>query len=220
MVWRTKALLLDLDGTLLDDRAATRAGLEAFLTFHARTDTGFSRDEQLSLWRSISARHWQCYETGEITFAEQRRRRVREFLGRPLSDEEADEAFEPYRDSYERSWRLLPGVAEFLVRTKHIPKAIVTNGDREQQLRKAKRIGLHEHVVGVVTPSDCGHWKPHPSIFLAAASMLRVSPNDCLMIGDDPIRDIEPAKALGMDCLLVEAGYEDRVFSALLRAPP
>ena len=219
MVRRTKAILLDLDGTLLDDRTATHSALDAFLTFHARNDTGLSRDEQLGVWRSISTRHWQRYEEGEITFAEQRRWRVREFLGSRLSDREADAAYEPHRDAYERSWRLLPGVSEFLARTHRIPKVIVTNGDREQQLRKTQRLGLHEHVVAVVTPSDCGHWKPHPSLFLAAAAILRVDPSECLMIGDDPVRDIEPAKELGMDCLLVEAGHEGRAFSTLFQAP-
>jgi FMN phosphatase YigB (HAD superfamily) len=45
--------------------------------------------------------------------------------------------------------------------------------------------------------------------------MLGVEPFECLMIGDDSVRDIEPARKLGMQCLLVEAGSEERVFSCL-----
>lgn len=212
-----RAILLDLDDTLLDDRSATQSALDAFMTFHAGALPGVSRDDMLGLWRSIAARHWLRYESGEITFVEQRRHRVREFLQQPLTDEEADEAYRPYGDIYACSWRLLPGVAEFFDAMRHVPKVVVTNGEREQQLRKLRATGLSEHVVGVVTPADCGHWKPHPTIFLMALRLLGFEPGECLMIGDDPVRDIEPAKRLGMRCLLVQAGYAERLFSSVAR---
>lgn len=212
-----RAILLDLDDTLLDDRHATQTALDEFMTFHAEALPGVSRDHMLALWRSIAARHWLRYESGEITFVEQRRERVREFLRRPLTEEEADEAYRPYGEAYAASWRLLPGVTEFLATMRHVPKVIVTNGEREQQLRKLRVTGLSEHVVGVVTPADCGQWKPHPTIFLTALRLLGVEPGECLMIGDDPVRDIEPAKRLGMRCLLVEAGYAERSFSNVAR---
>jgi putative hydrolase of the HAD superfamily len=208
-----RAILLDLDDTLLDDRRATRLGLDAFLGFHRPSDR--NRDELLTAWRTIAARHWQRYEAGEISFLEQRRCRVREFLGRQLTDEEADAAVQPYLTAYQQAWRLLPGVAQLLDRTRHIPKVIITNGERDQQLRKLAAAGLADHVIGVVTPGDCGHAKPHERIFLAAVAMLGVEPFECLMIGDDSVRDIEPARKLGMQCLLVEAGSEERVFSCL-----
>lgn len=188
--------------------------LEAFFAAHR---LGIEDKERLlASWRSIAVRHWTRYESGEISFAEQRRCRVREFLGQALSDKEADEAFLPYLNEYERSWRLLPGARAFLERTRHIRKVIITNGDRDQQMRKIQMTGLTEHVVGVVTPSDCGHWKPHPRIFLAGLAMLGVSAPECLMIGDDELRDIEPARRLGMPHFRVEAGYEERSLSAIV----
>lgn len=234
-----KALLLDLDDTLLDDRTAIRIALDAFLAFHGigvgdasgEPDshspplsiersitagrrkgrgvraTGESIDDVLNRWRAISRRHWLRFESGRVSFQEQRRDRVREFLGRSMNDAEADEAFTPFVDAYENSCRLLPGVDEFLAATLHVPKVIVTNGEREQQNRKVDLTGLREHVMGVITPSDCGYWKPHAGIFLAAVTMLDVLPADCIMIGDDRIRDIEPAVELGMGSFLVEAGH-------------
>jgi putative hydrolase of the HAD superfamily len=203
-----RGILLDLDDTLIDDRSSTHAALEAFLIAHQLDTAG--REEVLVTWRAIAARHWQRYEAGEVSFLEQRRCRVRDFLGRQLTDEEADEAFSPYASEYERSWKLLPGVAEFLERTRHIPKVIITNGERDQQLRKVRATGLSKHVAGVVTPSDCGHWKPHPSIFLAGLAMLGAMAAECLMVGDDEVRDIEPARKLGMRCFIVERGHEKR----------
>lgn len=53
---------------------------------------------------------------------------------------------------------------------------------------------------------DCGHWKPLPEIFLAALALLNLDPEQCLMIGDDPVRDIQPSKLLGMQCFQVDTG--------------
>jgi putative hydrolase of the HAD superfamily len=209
-----RGILLDLDDTLIDDRSSTRAALEAFLNAHQLDKS--SHKELVVAWAAIAARHWLRYEAGEVSFLEQRRCRVRDFLGRQLSDEEADQAFLPYATAYERSWKLLPGVAEFLDRTRHIRKVIITNGERSQQLHKVRATGLAEHVVGVVTPSDCGHWKPHPNIFLAGLAILGASAPECLMVGDDEVRDIEPARRLGMRCFVVEAGHEKRDISRLV----
>jgi len=208
-----RGILLDLDDTLIDDRSSTRAGLEAFLVAHQLDKAS---EEALVAWRAIAARHWLRYEAGEVSYLEQRRCRVRDFLRRQLSDQEADEAFLPYASAYERSWRLLPGVSEFLERTRHIPKVIITNGEREQQLRKVRATGLSQHVVGVVTPSDCGHWKPHPNIFLAGLAMLGAAAAECLMVGDDEVRDIEPATKLGMRSFIVETGHASRDIRQLI----
>jgi FMN phosphatase YigB (HAD superfamily) len=39
--------------------------------------------------------------------------------------------------------------------------------------------------------------------------MLHAQPVECLMIGDDPICDIEPARKLGMKHFLVEYGHKE-----------
>ncbi|HZF30822.1 MAG TPA: HAD family hydrolase [Gammaproteobacteria bacterium] len=198
-------LLLDLDDTLVDDRGATRAAFRAFLTYHG-VGRGSNESELLDRWREIMARQWERYERGELTFHEQRRERAREFLGKPLGDAAADEAMRPYFDAYQRSWALLPDVAVFLARTLHVPKVVVTNGERSQQLRKLAATGIGTHFAGVFAPGDCGFPKPHPEIFRAAARLIGVPVERCVMIGDDPARDIEPARALGMRAHRVEHG--------------
>lgn len=205
-----RPILIDLDDTLLDDRAATSAAFTAFVQAHATGFNQLSNAELLSSWRSIAARHWIRFEKGELSFLEQRRIRVCEFLGQELTDAEADNAFLPYLQAYEAAWKLFADVSEFLVKTANIPKVIVTNGDRDQQLRKVVATGLAAHFVGIVTPMDCGYWKPNPEIFIAAAHMLGAEPSSCIMIGDDPVRDIAPAKALGMKWFHVEREHTQR----------
>lgn len=210
-----KAVLFDLDDTLIDNRHAMRAALEAFL--RARGADPAQRAEQVAAWRAIALRHWMRYERGEISFAQQRRERVREFLHASLSDAAADRVLQPYLDAYRRAWRLLPGVIELLQSTRRIPKVIVTNGDRQQQMTKIRALGLDAYVHAVVTPDDCGHWKPHPAIFAAVLREVQAAASDCLMVGDDLARDIEPARHLGMRVFQVGAERGMRELGAVIQ---
>lgn len=205
-----KGILLDLDDTLLDDRKAAITAFEEFFKAHRPSCPYQSMAEARNAWREASARHWKLYELGKSSFQEQRRARVRHFFQRSMTDDEADQAFEPYRIAYEASWRTFDDCLTFFESTKNIPKVIVTNGDRTQQLHKLNTTGIHKHIMGVITPSDCGHWKPSSEIFLAALTALNLAPQQCLMIGDDPIRDIEPALRLGMVGFHVEPGNPDK----------
>ena len=193
-----RAIILDLDDTLINDRRASRIAFAALVHANRARLLPSSESARLANWRAITNRHWQRYEQGEITFVEQRLGRFGEFLGPKFSAAEIEEAVQLYLTSYESSWQLFPSVAEFFARTVDLPKVIVTNGQREQQTRKVEVTGLYKHVIGVVTPEDCGFWKPNAAIFLAAARILKAEPTSCLMIGDDLTRDIEPARRLGM----------------------
>jgi len=209
-------ILLDLDDTLIDDNSSTKIAFAAFVAAH-RDRLGDQPTPSLAdRWRTTFRQFWIQYEQGTLSFLEQRRLRVRAFFADDLTDLEADEAFVPYLHAYESSWKLLPGVSEFLARTEHIPKVILTNGDRQQQLKKVRNTGLLGHVVSVVTPEDCGGWKPKPDMFIAGAKILGVPPSTCVMIGDDIIRDIEPARALGMRCFHADPGIGRRVFDNIL----
>jgi len=213
-----RPILLDLDDTLVDDHRSTAIAFGALLEAHRASLDAKDASALLPQWRSIFARHWDRHERGEVSFQEQRRARIREFLRRELTDAEADEALLPYLRAYEASCQLLPGVREFLERSAHIPKVIVTNGDRQQQLRKVAVTGLRSHVAAVITPEDSGCWKPDHAMFRAGARCLGVAPGACIMVGDDPVRDIAPARELGMVCFEVERGRWHEAFEGALSA--
>jgi putative hydrolase of the HAD superfamily len=213
-----RAILLDLDDTLVDDHHATACGFRAFVAAHRDRLHGERERALLARWRAVQQDVWVRHERGELSFLEQRRLRVRAFLGEELSDATVDDAFLPYLHAYAQAWRLLPGVRRFLKRSAAIPKVILTNGHREQQLRKVAATGLLPHVVAVVTPQDCGSWKPQPEMFLHGARLLNVAPGECFMFGDDPVRDIEPGLRLGMACFRVERGRCSEAFERALSA--
>jgi putative hydrolase of the HAD superfamily len=212
-----RALLLDLDDTLMDERNSVRKAYLAFIEFHRR-ELDASADLLLPRWREIAIRHWLRFEHGEISFQEHRRERVREFLGRPFTDAEADAALAPYVAAYQASWRLFDEVPAFLRRTSAIPKIIITNGERNQQRQKVEHTGLSPFMRATLTPMDCDAWKPDPRIFLAATELLNVAPSDCAMLGDDEFRDIEPARQLGMKAFRVDAKDPERTLTRALDA--
>ena len=99
--------------------------------------------------------------------------------------------------------RLFPGIAELLarLRERRIAWGIVTN----KATRFTERI-----VAGLKLEPDCvacgdttAHLKPHPAPLLHAAQQIKVSPENCMYLGDD-LRDIRAMRdavfaALGMD---------------------
>lgn len=193
-----RGLLLDLDDTLFDERSTAR---QAFTTWHPARNTpraGEDIEQAFERWRQATDKHWKRHGAGEISFQDQRRERLREFLGQSLTDAQADALFEPYMQAYQSSWSLLRDTAEFLQRCAALPKVIVTNGPRAMQERKLSSLGLTAHFIGMVTPDDCGHAKPRPEIFHRALGLIGLPASACLMVGDDKVCDIEPAQALGM----------------------
>jgi putative hydrolase of the HAD superfamily len=107
------AILLDLDGTLLDDQYAASQALAAFIDANKALLPDLKLADLLKFWRDISKKYWQQFERGELSFQVQRRLRVQAFLGKELSDQAADEAFLPYLISYENAWRCFPEVTDF-----------------------------------------------------------------------------------------------------------
>jgi FMN phosphatase YigB (HAD superfamily) len=98
-------VLFDLDDTLLDDRTATRI---AASLLHRRLGGPSSLDAFVAAWAKALAAYFPPYLAGELTFQGQRRERLRQVTGTPVSDEEADRVFEQYLADYQGAWSLFP----------------------------------------------------------------------------------------------------------------
>ena len=172
-------IFFDLDGTLLDHDAAERRGALAFAAAFGLEVSGF-----LEQWREVSGRQLGRFLAGEIGFAEQRRLRVREMLGRELSGDEADRVSKVYLDAYENGWRLYPDVLPCLERLQGARLGVITNGNREQQLAKLEATSILSSFTLVVASEDAGAAKPDPDIFRIACDRAGVLPAACTYIGD------------------------------------
>ena len=72
-----------------------------------------------------------------------------------------------------------------------------------------KRLELDPWLDAAVFCTDAGWRKPAPAIFWLALSQLRVEPQACLFVGDDPRWDLVGPRAMGMDtCLIDRRGSE------------
>ncbi len=90
---------------------------------------------------------------------------------------------------------------------------------------------LERLVSGAISSSEHGFMKPHPSIFQAALDLLGVIAGEAMMVGDSPLDDIEGARRIGMQAVLLRrSGVRPRwsatdldgvpVISSLAELPP
>lgn len=202
-----RAVCFDLDGTLFDHRGAARAGATRFLE-----DLGLAATEStLAAWSAAEAEQFERWRSGQISFQEQRRARLRAVLGPlgirlPRDDDGLDRLFAGYLRSYRASWRAFPGSVSLLrgLRADGYRLGLLTNGIEEQQLDKLARTGLDGAFDVVCTSERIGFQKPDERAFRTLAEELDVDTADCLFVGDDLVHDIAGARAVGMRAVLVD----------------
>jgi HAD superfamily hydrolase (TIGR01662 family) len=102
------------------------------------------------------------------------------------------ENFELYEDA-------LPVLEE--LRALGLKLGLVSNSARDM-LEFARHHGLD--VDAGISSFHHGKTKPHASIFRAALELLEVDPNDAAMVGDTVEDDVEGARAIGMQAVLVD----------------
>jgi putative hydrolase of the HAD superfamily len=199
-----KVVLFDLDDTLVDQEGASRAALLDWLP-----ELGLDladREELVTAWATIAEAAYGRYQRRELTFAEQRRVRVREFLGSDASDDEADELFSGYLTRYERGWAAFGDAVPALrrVRDAGLVVAVLTNGGAVHQRLKLDRTGLAEHLDVVVSTDDLPAGKPDPRAYAVACEILGVVPGDVLMVGNDVEKDYLGPLDAGLGAVLLD----------------
>jgi phosphoglycolate phosphatase len=193
-----RAVLFDLDGTLLDTVADITAALNSALA------------EQLpaalpeSVVRTLIGR-------GVPSLIERA-------LARVPGGESADagrllERYHAHYDQIQRSGRMrtraFPGVARGLaeLHSLGLKIAVVTNKSARSSVELLRRLRL-EHWINELVGGDSGHRKPEPQPLLLACARLGVSPAEAVMVGDSVI-DVLAARAAGIRVLCVPYGYNE-----------
>jgi putative hydrolase of the HAD superfamily len=196
-----QAVLLDLDGTLLDHEAAVTAALLRWLPEIGVEPTAPTR----ALWRTLQERHLADWRAGRVTFQQQRRHRVRDFLpavGGPVEGDDGrlDALFSAFLRWYEQSWAPYPDAVPALdaLQRSGLRTAVLTNGSQSQQTAKLARIGLLDRVGPVFTGEALGLFKPDPAVFAEACRRWGLPPGAVVSVGDRHDLDVLPARAAGL----------------------
>lgn len=185
------ALLLDLDGTLLDTAPDMGGALNRL-----RLENGLDPLPPDRIRPVVSHGAMRLVSLGfpDAQGAEFERLRLR-FL-------------DLYAGNIAGQTRMFPGLEPVLeaLEQRDLPWGIVTNKPGWLTHPLLEALGLGRRAACVVSGDTVAERKPHPLPLLHAARLLGVSPAQCLYAGDAE-RDIQAGRAAGMTTLAAAYGY-------------
>lgn len=207
-----RAVLFDVDGTLVDHDGAAAEGVRQWLTANGWADEG-TLDRLVSDWDAIAEVHFTAYQARLTTLQGQRRLRLLDFLPRVgidpsgWSDARLDDLFGTYLVAYEVAWRPFPDALPCLGALRPVARvAVLSNGDQGQQEKKVSRTGLGRYVDVVLTSDQLGVAKPDPAVFELACIRVGVSPQAAVYVGDRLEVDALAATAAGLRGIWLNRG--------------
>lgn len=121
-----------------------------------------------------------------------------------------DEFLQLYAGNICRHSRPFPGILELLdaLEARRLKWGVVTNKPACFTEPLLSVLDLAERAACIVSGDTCPQPKPHPAPMLAAAEMCSAVPAQCLYLGDAE-RDIQAARAAEMSALVAGWGYLD-----------
>ncbi len=110
----------------------------------------------------------------------------------------ADEAMALFRDWRNRVEPYADAAPALRLLRERQPVVALTNGNAE--LHQTPLHGLFHHAL---TAADAGAAKPHPAMFEQAMAWAGARAAETLHVGDDPVRDVEAARRIGISAVWV-----------------
>ncbi|MBD9632680.1 N-acetylmuramic acid 6-phosphate phosphatase MupP [Pseudomonas sp. PDM19] len=187
-----RAVLFDMDGTLLDTAPDFIAVCQAMLAAHGRAPID---DQRIQDVVSGGARAMVAATFDMDPEAPGFEALRQEFLDR-------------YQEHCAVFTRPYDGMAELLesIEQSRLIWGVVTNKPVRFAAPIMEQLGLAERSAVLVCPDHVTRSKPDPEMLLLACSQLKVDPSEVLFIGDD-LRDIESGRAAGTKTAAVRYGY-------------
>ncbi|WP_431781792.1 HAD-IA family hydrolase [Streptomyces chumphonensis] len=171
-----RALLLDMDGTLVDSDAVVER-----------------------VWSEWAVRHGlDPRDVLPVVHGRQGWATMAELLpDRPLAEHHADNRALLAEETADTAGVVpVPGAARFLDAVRHVPHALVTSADAALAGSRMAAAGLRVPELRI-TAESVGLSKPDPEGFLKAAAALGVAPADCLVF-EDSAAGVAAGRAAGM----------------------
>ena len=192
-----RAVLFDLDDTLMDHTHAMHAGLDEWCE-----ELGLPTGQQ-ERFGALEKKWFAAYEKGEVSHRGQRIGRCREFLGKELSEEDALKLYAGYLAAYRRNWQVFLDAKGAIDRAQAagLKVGILTNGAREMQAAKLRAGGLDLPGVLLIPTVELSCPKPQREAYMKGCAQLGVATSQTLMVGDSLPNNVEGARAAGLQAL-------------------
>lgn len=187
-----KAVLFDLDGTLVDTAPDLGFALNSLLQEHQRPTLDFARIRPVASHGSAGLLKLGFGITDVHPAFKSMQARFIEIYAANISRESA---IFPGMDM------VLDGLTEAGIRW-----GIVTNKPAFLTEPLVDALGLNKQAACVVSGDTTAYSKPHPAPLLKASELLDLTPADCIYVGD-AARDVEAAHAASMRCVVAKYGY-------------
>ena len=195
-----KAVIFDLDNTLLDFKKMKEYGVRAAVS--AMIEAGLDCNEEEAYEFIFTIYHEKGWEYQSI---------FDDFLIHKIgiiSNKLLAAAIVAYRRAKESSLLVYPNVRRTLIHLiKHgIKIAVVSDAPSREAWMRIYYLNLHHVFDIVLTFDDTKIHKPSPIPFKMALKQLDINPDEALMIGDWPERDVVGAKQVGIKTIFARYG--------------
>ena len=195
-----KALIFDMDGTIVDNMAVHTAVWLDILSEFGITMT--AAEFQAAIAGRTNAETLRLLLNPDITEAE---------ITRLAQLKE-----ERYREQYRATMQPLAGLLPLLqtARQAGLRLAVATAAGKDNIDFVMNGLQLWERFDAIVGADDVARGKPHPDLFLLAAERINIAPEQCLVF-EDAMTGIEAARRANMQFIGVATAHKPEEFASL-----
>jgi putative hydrolase of the HAD superfamily len=195
-----RVAIFDLDNTLTDFKRMKESAVDAAV--EAMIDAGLVFSPEV-----VKKRIYQVYDEKGIEFQNVFDEVLRDMLGR-VDYKIQSAGIVAYRRAREASLVLYPHVRVTLIELmkRGLKLAVVSDAPRQEAWLRLCYLQLHQIFDFVITLDDTGVQKPSPVPFERVLEHFKIKPNEALMLGDWPERDITGAGELGIRTVFAKYG--------------
>tara|TARA_Y100001960_G_scaffold28637_1_gene25022 strand:+ start:368 stop:1051 length:684 start_codon:yes stop_codon:yes gene_type:complete len=195
-----RAIIFDLDNTLLDFVKMKQFAVKAAIT--AMIEAGLNVDEEKAYQDIFDLYVEKGWENQQV-FDDYLNQTVGKVSNKILAA-----GIVSYRRAREATLLVYPNVNKTLIELikMGIQLSVVSDAPSREAWMRLYYLNLHHVFDPVLTFDDTGVRKPSPKPFKMALEIMKSTPDEVLMIGDWPERDVVGAKQIGMKTIFARYG--------------
>jgi putative hydrolase of the HAD superfamily len=197
-------IFFDLDRTLWDYDQNLEDSLNELFDEHIGSRVQSGSDAFRRAFHFENTRLWKDFTENKIDKSFLREHRFHFTMQRLGVDDKslALRVEDAYMEKTPAKKKLLPGVHEALgyLRTKY-HLHIITNGFEDAQQFKLRNSGIHHYFTEIITSDSAKATKPNLEIYRYSEIKTGALPEQCLMVGDDWLNDVQGAIDAGWQAL-------------------